>query len=60
MTLKMVKAPHIPKMKDLTQEIERAMRKKEGASGFLKVIEGAERLTGSTTYPEPPGWDSEF
>jgi len=59
-TLKMVKAPHVPKVKDLGQEVERAMRKKEGVETFLKGIEVAEKLAASKPYPEPLGWDSEF
>ena len=60
MTLKRVKAPHIPKVKDVGQEVERAMRKKEGVEPFLKAIEGVEKLAASKSYPEPLGWDSEF
>jgi len=56
----MVKAPHVPKVKDLGQEVERAMRKKEGVETFLKGIEAAEKLAASKPYPEPLGWDSEF
>jgi hypothetical protein len=56
----MMRAPFIPKVKDLTDEANRAMRRTESMEQVLKAEETTENLPETNTYPEPRNWDEEF
>lgn len=55
-----MKPPYVAKVRDLTEEANRAMRRSEELGDILVVEERAEGLTETNSFPEPAGWDEQF
>ena len=55
-----MKPPYVPKVRDLSEEANRAMRRSEDLSEILIAEERAEGLTEANSFPEPAGWDEQF
>ena len=58
--MRQVKPPFVPKVRDLSEEASRAMRRTDVLSDILLAEERAEGLTEANSYPEPAGWDEQF
>ena len=55
-----MKPPYVAKVRDITEEANRAMRRSDGLSEILIAEERAEGLTETNSFPEPAGWDEQF
>lgn len=58
--MRQVKPPYVAKVRDITEEANRAMRRSDGLSEILIAEEQAEGLTETNSFPEPAGWDEQF